>query len=232
MSLLEVHDVVVRYGAVTALRGVSLEVEAGKAVAVVGPNGAGKTSLLRMLSGLHRPASGSVRLNGVSIVGRRAFRIARGGFVHVPEGRGIIAPLSVRENLLMGAPKSRSTDAEERIDSIVELFPRLKERLGVSAGLLSGGEQQMLAIGRGLISSPLLLAIDEPSMGLAPVVVEDVLSGLTSAMKRGMSLLLVEQNVALAMDIADYLYLLVNGEVVASGAAGELPEDLLAAYVS
>jgi branched-chain amino acid transport system ATP-binding protein len=232
MTLLEVDDLIVRYGAVTALHGVSLRVEAGKAVAVVGPNGAGKTSLLRALSGLHRPAAGSAYFDGVSLVGRRAFRVARAGFVHVPEGRGIVAPLSVRENLMMGAPTVRGGEIAERIDEVLTLFPRLAERLDVSAGLISGGEQQMLAIGRGLISRPRLLAIDEPSMGLAPVIVEDVLAGLTNAMKGGMSILLVEQNVALAMDLADYLYLLVNGEIMASGAGEELPEDLLAAYVS
>jgi branched-chain amino acid transport system ATP-binding protein len=133
---------------------------------------------------------------------------------------------------MMGAPTVRGGEIAERIDEVLTLFPRLAERLDVSAGLISGGEQQMLAIGRGLISRPRLLAIDEPSMGLAPVIVEDVLAGLTNAMKGGMSILLVEQNVALAMDLADYLYLLVNGEIMASGAGEELPEDLLAAYVS
>lgn len=229
--IVEVSDLVVRYGAVEAVRGISLEVPDGVPVAVVGPNGAGKTSLLRTLSGLVRPSQGSVRLNGNDISRRAPYRIARAGLVHVPEGRGIIAPLSVHENLLMGAYSVTRDRATERIEEMVELFPSLGRRMKVAAGLLSGGEQQMLAIARGLMSDPKVLAIDEPSMGLAPVVVDDVFDGLVRAIDSGVSLLLAEQNVRLALDLAEHIYVLVNGTIAFSGARSEVPEDLLEAYV-
>lgn len=226
-----VNDLVVRYGAVEAVRGISLEVPDGVPVAVVGPNGAGKTSLLRTLSGFVRPSQGSVYLDGDDISRRAPYRIARAGLVHVPEGRGIIAPLSVHENLLMGAYSVARDRATERIEEMVALFPALGRRMKVAAGLLSGGEQQMLAIARGLMSDPKVLVIDEPSMGLAPVVVDDVFDGLVRAIESGVSLLLAEQNVRLALDLAEQIYVLVNGTIVFSGARSEVPEDLLETYV-
>jgi len=230
-TVLDIADLVVRYGAVEAVRGMSLEVPDGVPVAVVGPNGAGKTTLLRTLSGLVRPSSGRIRLNGEDITGRPPYRIARAGLVHVPEGRGIIAPLSVHENLLMGAYSVTAERAATRIEEMVELFPSLGRRMKIAAGLLSGGEQQMLAIARGLMSDPKVLAIDEPSMGLAPVVVDDVFDGLQRAIASGVSLLLAEQNVRLALDLAEQIYVLVNGSVAFSGSRAEVPEDLLETYV-
>lgn len=229
--LLVVEDLRVSYGAVEALRSVSLELRPGHPIAVVGPNGAGKTSLLRALSGLVRPVGGSASLGGRRITGRPAYRVARDGFVHVPEGRGIIAPLTVHENLLMGAYSVDSGRAQSRLEEMFELFPVLRERIGQRAGLLSGGEQQMLAIARGLMSEPRVLAIDEPSMGLAPVIVDDVVDGLERAVSGGVALLLVEQNVRLALDLAETVYVLVNGQIVLSGSAADMPEDLLETYV-
>lgn len=231
VPLLSVSALIVRYGAVEALRGVDLEIAHGRAVAVVGPNGAGKTTLLRAISGLVRSAAGRIELEGRRLVGKATYRIAREGFVHVPEGRRVIEPLTVEENLLMGAYTVTGGKVGDRMEEMLELFPALRRRLTVAAGLLSGGEQQMLAIARGLMSGPRLLAIDEPSMGLAPVVVDDVLEGLQRAIAAGVSLLLVEQNVALAREIAEQFYVMVNGEVALSGGRQEIPEDLLQTYV-
>jgi len=229
--LLEVRGLAVSYGTVEAVRGIDLAVNEGQALAVVGPNGAGKTTFLRAVSGLIPARAGEVTMDGESILGKPAWKIARRGFAHVPEGRAIIEPLTVRENLMMGAYAVPSGGVDERFERMLTLFPALERRLDVHAGLLSGGEQQMLAIARGLMSEPRLLAIDEPSMGLAPVVVDDVLDGLRRAIDSGVSVLLVEQNLQLALDLADHVCVLVNGEIVLSGARAEAPEDLLAMYI-
>jgi branched-chain amino acid transport system ATP-binding protein len=227
-----VSGLVVRYGAVEAVRAVDLRIGPGRSLAVLGPNGAGKTSLLRAISGLVRPAAGEVRIGGLPNGTLPASRIARRGLAHVPEGRGVIAPLTVRENLLMGAhrvPRKEIADLEQQM---VELFPVLGRRNGVAAGLLSGGEQQMLAIARGLMSRPKVLMIDEPSMGLAPVVVDDVVDGLRRAVaSSGTALLLVEQNLQTALDLADQVAVMVGGRIMLSRPREEVPADVIEMYV-
>ena len=229
---LEVRDLTVRYGAVTAVRGVSLDVAPGEAVAVLGPNGAGKTTLLRTISGLLRPAAGSVRLAGRDITGRPAYRVARAGFVHAPEGRSMIAPLSVEENLRLGGRGRPRAEVNADIERMAELFPSLGRRMGTKSGLLPGGEQQMVAIARALMAQPVVLAIDEPSMGLAPVVVESVLDALRRVIDSGTSLLLAEQNARLALDVADRAYVLIHGDVVRSGRSEELGDELIESYLT
>lgn len=220
---LHVDSLTVRYGAATAVRSASFAVTPGSAVALVGPNGAGKTTILRAISGLVRAAAGSrIDLAGKNIVTLPAFRRARLGIAHVPEGRGTIAPLTVLENLAMGARTVSTSVANERTGEMLDLFPALSRRARVPAGLLSGGEQQMLAIARGLMSQPKLLMVDEPSMGLAPVMVDAVMSGLRMARRGGMAMLLVEQNVQLASELADRIFVIVQGEIVAEGTTDEL----------
>ena len=228
--MLIVSDLDLSYGRVRALRGVSLTVPDGGSVAILGANGAGKSSLLRAISGLARPARGTITWEGQDITGRPAHRIVRAGLAHVPEGRAMIARLSVHENLLMGAYIAPRAEASERVEEMIELFPSLRRRLKVAADRLSGGEQQMLAIARGLMSRPRLIAIDEPSMGLAPAVADTVLEGLRQVHERGTAVLLVEQNAALALRLADDLVLLSHGEVANSGPARQLADEVMAAY--
>jgi branched-chain amino acid transport system ATP-binding protein len=232
VNVLAVDDLVVRYGGVVALRGVSLVVGEGEAVAVLGPNGAGKSTLLRTISGLVRPASGAVRFAGEPINRRRAYRVARSGFVHVPEGRGMIAPLTVDENLQLGGQRQGRREIADGIERVLALFPALQARLNTRAGLLSGGEQQMLAIARGLMAKPRLLAIDEPSMGLAPILVDSVLDSLRRVVAAGTALLLAEQNAQLALEVADRTYVLVHGEVAWKGPSAEMGVDVIETYVS
>jgi branched-chain amino acid transport system ATP-binding protein len=228
--VLTVTDLDLSYGRVRALRGVSLTVPDGGSVAILGANGAGKSSLLRAISGMARPARGTVVWDDQDITGRPAHRIVRAGLAHVPEGRAMIARLSVHENLLMGAYIAPRGEASGRVEEMIDLFPSLRRRLKVAAGRLSGGEQQMLAIARGLMSRPRLIAIDEPSMGLAPAVADSVLEGLRRVHERGTAVLLVEQNAALALRLADHLVLLSHGEVANAGPAGELADEVMAAY--
>ena len=228
--MLVVSDLDLSYGRVRALRGVSLTVPDAGSVAILGPNGAGKSSLLRAISGLVRPARGSIMWDGQDVVGRPAYRVVRAGLAHVPEGRAVIGRLSVHENLLMGAYTARHGEASERVEEMLELFPALRRRLKVAGGRLSGGEQQMLAIARGLMSRPRLIAIDEPSMGLAPAVADVVLQGLRRVHELGTAVLLVEQNAALALRLADHLVLLSHGEVAMSGPARELADEVMSAY--
>jgi branched-chain amino acid transport system ATP-binding protein len=230
--MLAISELVVRYGAVAALQGVDLEIGPGEAVGVIGPNGAGKTSLLRCLAGLVKPAAGRITLDGRRISGRPAHTVARAGIALVPEGRGTLSPLSVRENLVLGGYHRPRNEVDEHIGELCELFPVLGERLDSTAGLLSGGEQQMLAIARGLMAKPRLLALDEPSMGLAPKVVDDILDALHRVLGQGTAILLAEQNAALVLDATDRSYVLVNGGIVASGAGDEVGEDLLAHYLA
>jgi branched-chain amino acid transport system ATP-binding protein len=232
VNVLEVDDLVVRYGGVVALRGVSLAVGEGEAVAVLGPNGAGKSTLLRTISGLVRSARGSLRFGGDSINRRPAYRVTRSGFVHVPEGRQVISPLTVEENLQLGGQRQTRREIADGIERMMTLFPLLKARLRMGAGLLSGGEQQMLAIARGLMGSPKVLAIDEPSMGLAPIVVETVLESLRRVVGSGTALLIAEQNARLALDVADRTYVLVHGEVAWSGPSDQIGDDVIETYVS
>ena len=226
MALLEVRDLVVRYGEIEALRGVSLEVGAGETVALVGANGACKTSLLRAVSGLARPAAGAVRFAGDAIHGLPAEEIVRRGLVHLPEGRATLATLSVRENLALGAHLRRDAAGTRRdLDEVLARFPALAPRLGQQAGTLSGGEQRMLALARALMARPRLLMLDEPSLGLAPRLVAEVFRALRALRAEGRTLLLVEQNARQALLCADRAYVLETGSVVLGGPAAGLLED-------
>jgi branched-chain amino acid transport system ATP-binding protein len=230
--MLTVTDVDVSYGRVRALRGVSMSVPDGGTVAVLGPNGAGKSSLMRAIFGQVRPTGGQVVWEGDVISGRPAYACVKSGLAHVPEGREVIARLSVHENLLMGAYAADRRTIADQLEQMLELFPSLRRRLKVASGRLSGGEQQMLAIARGLMSRPRLIAIDEPSMGLAPAVANVVLEGLRKVHASGTAVLLVEQNAALALRLAEHIVVLSHGEVVASGPAAELGPDVLDAYAN
>ncbi len=230
--ILGVESLEVHYGAVVALGGVSLDIMPGEAVAVIGPNGAGKTSLLRCIAGLVKPAKGAIRFEGRSIGGKPGHTVSRQGVALVPEGRAILGPLTVRENLQMGGYRRPKAEVRADIDEMCALFPVIGRRLDSAGGLLSGGEQQMLAIARGLMAKPRLLMLDEPSMGLAPRVVDSILDALHVVGGRGTSILLAEQNASLALDVTDRAYVLVNGEIVASGRAQEVGEDLLQRYLS
>jgi len=212
--MLELRDIVAGYAETVVLRDVSLTVPSGSVVALLGPNGAGKTTLLRVASGLLRPRSGGVLLDGVDWTGRRAPRLAAAGVCHVPEGRGIFPALTVRENLLLYAPPGAVGEAIERAG---EAFPVLVDRLGQVAGTLSGGQQQMLALARAYVSSPRLVLLDEVSMGLAPRIVDEIFEFFGRLRNEGASLLVVEQYVTRALEMADYVYLLQRGRVAFCG---------------
>jgi branched-chain amino acid transport system ATP-binding protein len=209
------------YGAIRAVRDVSIEVGAGQLVCLLGANGAGKSTCLRSIVGLHRPIVGSVKLDGEEISTRPAHRVIRSGLAFVPEGRMVVAPLTVEENLGLSRFAGRGVE-RDLLDRVFGLFPRLKERSKQVAGLLSGGEQQMLAIGRAMMTDPKILLMDEPSMGLAPAVVDLVFAGIAELHKQGQSILLVEQNVEIALEVSEYAYLIKRGEIVASGPAAEM----------
>ncbi|HEY2438217.1 MAG TPA: ABC transporter ATP-binding protein [Solirubrobacteraceae bacterium] len=217
-DLLEVRDLHASYGAITALRGVSLTVGQGEVVALIGANGAGKTSTLRAISGMLKPRSGHIRLAAQEIQGLRSNLLVPKGMAHAPEGRGIFLNLTVMENLELGAYLRRDTAAiKHDLDYVFDLFPRMRERMKQQAGTLSGGEQQMLSISRALMSRPKLLLLDEPSLGLAPQVVETIFRILREVNGRGVSILLVEQNAHLALNLAHFGYVLETGEVVMQG---------------
>ena len=217
-DLLEVRDLHVSYGAITALRGVSLAVGQGEVVALIGANGAGKTSTLRAISGMLKPRSGHIRLAAQEIQGLKSNLLVPKGMAHAPEGRGIFLNLSVMENLELGAYLRRdAAQIKQDLDYVFDLFPLLKERMKQQAGTLSGGEQQMLSISRALMSRPKLLLLDEPSLGLAPQVVETIFRILREVNGRGVSILLVEQNAHLALNLAHFGYVLETGEVVMQG---------------
>ena len=224
--LLELREIHAGYGAVRAVQGVSLSLRAGETVTVVGANGAGKSTTLKAISGLVRLRGGSIRFDGRDVAGRPAFEIAELGIAHVPEGRRVFPEMTVRENLNLGgyAPRAKGERAQT-LEQVFALFPRLKERAAQQAGTLSGGEQQMLAIGRGLMLRPKLIMLDEPSLGLAPIMVEAAYEGIAKIHQAGVAILLVEQNLQLALSFADRGYVLENGRVVLEGAARELLED-------
>jgi ABC-type branched-chain amino acid transport systems, ATPase component len=229
-SLLEVEALEVRYGAIEAVKGISFSVEEGQIVAMIGANGAGKSSTLLALSGLVRARAGRVRFDGVEIARARADRIVRSGLVQVPEGRAILGPLTVAENLELGAWSrggSGPARAAERADleRVYALFPRLAERHSQLAGSLSGGEQQMLAIGRALMAAPRLLVLDEPSMGLAPILVSLIFETIGDIARSGTTVLLVEQNARQALKIADKGIVLSHGAIVMEGPSSALLED-------
>ncbi|MBX5464284.1 MAG: ABC transporter ATP-binding protein [Clostridia bacterium] len=229
--MLAVRGLAVRYGHIQALRGVDVELQPGEIVAVLGANGAGKTTLLRSISGLVRPAEGEVRLGEELLAaprgGRPAHQIVRLGVAHVPEGRQVFATLTVDENLTLGAYTRRQEPA--RVEAgrrrVFELFPRLAERRGQLAGTLSGGEQQMLAIGRALMAEPRILLLDEPSLGLSPLLVRTIFRTLREINAQGVAMLLVEQNARAALQLAHRAYVLENGRVVLGGKAAELARD-------
>jgi branched-chain amino acid transport system ATP-binding protein len=224
--LLELKDVHTYYGGVHALRGVSLKVEEGEIVTLIGSNGAGKTTTLRTISGLERARSGSIKLKGKSIEKAEAHEIVQLGVGHSPEGRRVFSRMSVRENLEMGAFLRKSgPDVQRDFKKVFELFPRLKERESQAAGTMSGGEQQMLAIGRALMAQPKILLLDEPSMGLAPILVEQIFDIITEINSRGTAVLLVEQNAMMALGIAKRGYILQIGEVTLEDSCAKLAKN-------
>jgi branched-chain amino acid transport system ATP-binding protein len=225
MSLLEIRGLEVRYGGIRAVKGIDLEVGAGEMVCLIGANGAGKSSTLRAISGLVPTAPGVVRFGGSDLAGAPAFRRARAGLVMVPEGRGVFAQLSVEENLAMGAYARVDAGIASDRERVFELFPRLAERRRQTAGTLSGGEQQMLAIGRALMSRPTLLALDEPSMGLAPIAAQKILQVIRDINRSGVTVLLVEQNARSALALAHRAYVMESGEITLSGDARALLVD-------
>jgi branched-chain amino acid transport system ATP-binding protein len=229
MTVLRITELDTGYGDIQALKGLSLSVEEGEVVALLGANGAGKTTLLRSMSGLLPAWAGTIEFQGEPVERVRASRRARLGIAHVPEGRQVFAPLTVAENLDVGAladaRRPAAGEVGDRIKGVYTLFPRLGERNGQLAGTLSGGEQQMLAIGRALMSEPKLLMLDEPSLGLAPQVTDTIFDALAELKREGMTILLAEQNAAAALDVADRGYVLELGRIAHSGTSAELGDD-------
>jgi branched-chain amino acid transport system ATP-binding protein len=217
--MLEVQDLHVSYGKVSAVRGISVSAAAGRVTLVLGANGAGKTTTLRAIAGLHRPASGEVTLDGEKITGLPAHQVVRRGVVLVPEGRRVFAPLTVQENLRLGAYPAPRNRFDSELERVFSMFPILAERRSGPAGLLSGGEQQMLAFGRALMSQPRVMLLDEPSMGLAPTVVERVAESVRAMADSDIGILMVEQNAEVGLEVADDVVVVARGEVVFRGSA-------------
>ncbi|PKV44553.1 amino acid/amide ABC transporter ATP-binding protein 2 (HAAT family) [Janthinobacterium sp. 61] len=236
--MLTIQNLHAAYGKVEVLHGISLNVPKGKLVTLIGSNGAGKTTTMRAISGMLKPKSGTVTLGGKDVTGLDSHRIARAGLAHSPEGRRVFASMSVTDNLLLGAfprfTRSRPKgDIKGDLDKALELFPRLKERRDQLAGTLSGGEQQMLAMARAVMLNPEVILLDEPSMGLAPILVEEVFRIITRLKAEGVTMLLVEQFAAAALNVADYGYVLENGSISVHGPADSLKNDpkVIAAYL-
>ena len=236
--MLSINNLHAAYGKVEVLHGISLDVPKGKLVTLIGSNGAGKTTTMRAISGMLKPKSGSVTLGGKDVTGLDSHKIARAGLAHSPEGRRVFASMSVTDNLLLGAfprfTRSRPKgDIKGDLDKALELFPRLKERRDQLAGTLSGGEQQMLAMARAVMLNPEVILLDEPSMGLAPILVEEVFRIITRLKAEGVTMLLVEQFAAAALNVADYGYVLENGSISVHGPAESLKNDpkVIAAYL-
>ena len=226
MALLELNDIHTYYGAIHALRGITLSIEEGEIVTLIGANGAGKSTTLRTISGLLKPRQGQITLRGASIVGMRPHQIVGLGICQSPEGRRVFARMTVHENLEMGAFSRRDTAAfAADFERVYTLFPRLRERTGQQAGTLSGGEQQMLAMGRALMAAPKILLLVEPSMGLAPILVEQIFEIIGTINKSGTTVLLVEQNALMALSVANRGYIMQTGEIVLSGDAASLAKD-------
>ena len=223
--MLEVRDLVAGYGGVPILRGLSLDVQPGEIVAVLGANGVGKTTLNRAISGLIRPLSGSIRFEGAMMNGLSAPDIVAAGLIHVPEGRKIFPNMNVRENLELGSYRRARANRARNLERVFETFPRLRERRGQFAGTLSGGEQQMLAIGRGLMAEPRLIIMDEPSLGLSPLLVEEMFALIARIAAEGLAVMLVEQNVVQSLELAARAYVLENGTVAMEGSAEDLKRD-------
>ena len=220
--MLEVAGLAAGYDALPVLRGIDFEMAAGEIVAVLGSNGAGKSTLNNALSGILRPSAGSIRFEGVEISGSAPASIVALGLIQVPEGRRVFPNLSVRENLELGSYRRGRARRARNLERVSEIFPRLRERMAQSAGTLSGGEQQMLAIGRGLMAEPRLLILDEPSLGLSPLLVEEMFALVARIREEGLSVLLVEQNVMQSLAVADRAYVLEHGEFALTGPAAEL----------
>ncbi|WP_295714121.1 ABC transporter ATP-binding protein [uncultured Mitsuokella sp.] len=232
--MLKIDNIDVYYGAIHALKGISLEVNQGEIVTLIGANGAGKSTTLRTISGLLKPKNGSITFMGQNIAGVRAHEIVKRGISQVPEGRRVFAEMTVMENLDLGAFVRKDKDGiQQDLKKVFELFPRLEERKNQSAGTLSGGEQQMLAMGRALMSRPKLLLLDEPSMGLAPLLIKEIFNIIVDINKSGTTVLLVEQNANMALSIANRAYVLETGRITLSGSAQELAasEDVRKAYL-
>lgn len=226
MAMLEVKDLEVYYGVIQAIKGVSFHVEKGEVIALIGANGAGKTTILHTVTGLLSPKKGSVIFQGKDITKVPAHKIVSMGMAHVPEGRRVFAELSVYENLKMGAyTRTDKTEIEESLKNVYKRFPRLEERKNQMAGTLSGGEQQMLAMGRALMSKPSIILMDEPSMGLSPILVNEIFDIIRSVSESGTTVLLVEQNAKKALSIADRAYVLETGNITLEGNAKDLLED-------
>ena len=226
MSMLEVKDLHVSYGAIKAVQGVSFEIEKGEIVALIGSNGAGKSTILRTISGLEKAKSGSIVFEGTELTKLKAHKIVECGIAHVPEGRRVFPKMTVTENLTMGANLVKDRQKiKDSMDRVFSIFPRLEERAKQPAGTLSGGEQQMLALGRALMTNGSLLMLDEPSMGLAPIVVEDIFKVITKINETGTSILLIEQNAFLALNTAVHAYVLETGKIVMQGLAKDLLVD-------
>ena len=224
-SVLEVRNLRVAYGGIVAVKGIDLEIGPGELVCLIGANGAGKTTTLKALAGLIRSAEGRIQLEGKDIAGLPPHELVRRGLVLVPEGRGIFGRLTVRENLMMGAYHRADAGVARDLERVHALMPRLAERSGQTGGTLSGGEQQMLAIGRALMSRPKLLLLDEPSMGLAPAIVQKVFEIVLKAAEEGVTILLVEQNAKAALELAHRAYVMESGRITLSGDARELMVD-------
>lgn len=223
-ALLAVSGLTVHYGVIEAVKGITLTIGAGRITTLLGANGAGKSTTLLTISGLLRSSSGSILFDGTEVTQLPPHRIVELGLIQVPEGREILTTLSVRENLLLGAYRRRD-EIETDLENALTLFPRLKERLDGAAGNLSGGEQQMLAIARALMARPRLLLLDEPSMGLAPLLVREIFKTLCALNERGLTILLVEQNVRQALQIAHFAYVMENGRIAIAGPGAELLND-------
>ena len=233
-ALLSVSQLAVSYGGIRAVKGIDLEVHRGEMVCIVGANGAGKTTTIKAIAGLVPRAGGEISYDGAPTAGARAFELVRRGLALVPEGRGVFGQLTVAENLAMGAYTRDDTDGiDADRERMLELFPRLKERFTQSAGTLSGGEQQMLAIARALMSRPRLLLLDEPSMGLAPLIVEKIFEIIAGVARDGVTILLVEQNALLALEVCQRAYVMESGLITLSGAAADLLDNpqVRAAYL-
>ena len=224
-TILKVDNINVYYGAIHAIKGISFEVNEGEIVTLIGANGAGKSTTLQTVSGLLRSRTGSIEFNGENISHVPAHKLVYKGLAQVPEGRRIFLQMSVEENLEMGAFTQKNTGIDADIESVYEQFPRLRERKKQIAGTLSGGEQQMLAMGRALMSHPKLLMLDEPSMGLAPILVEQIFDIIRQLHKNGTTILLVEQNAQMALSVADRAYVLETGKITLSGTGKELAES-------
>ncbi|MBQ7374807.1 MAG: ABC transporter ATP-binding protein [Clostridia bacterium] len=233
-ELLKVTGLKLNYGMISAIKGIDLTVNEGQIVAILGANGAGKTSTLKVISGLFKPAEGTIMFDGKSIGGKPAHKVAQMGIMQSPEGRFVLAGLTVEENLRVGGYQIKNKkELERNFERVYTLFPRLKERAKQQSSTLSGGEQQMLAIGRALMGSPKLLILDEPSLGLAPLLIKDIFKTLVKIKEEGTTILIVEQNALATLKIADYAYVLELGKISMHGAASELLKDkrLIEAYL-